>query len=392
MRAPLWVKLLCIGAVVAACGRTDAPTSANPATQEVLQATDAGPRYTGGYVTTFIECVVTVTSARSTFCGSSSQPYYNGAVRGSLMTQQCAVACLEPLAPTYDAAHGWWAVQLRVRNASSQALGTFDGVTPSSWKTSVVLVEPPRSLAGLGAISVVGPTTRISADPRLPQNTLYSAYPAIIQPYGTSDFRTWTFQVPKSVTRFAFRVVVVADIEPRIKISEVMPGSLSATAPAGMYLEMDNVGTAPIAGTTLVVVDSILETRSTVVASVPIAVTDEWPSRERRIVAAADLAAVLFPRVYSSFPLRYKIAEGRTHRIRVRVGSRTGKVLDELWMDPTFRVAGIGFERAYLDYSNTVTKLYYPAWAGSTDTVRTRCAGSSTCPVLTGSPGKANLR
>jgi hypothetical protein len=391
MRISLCMKLLFATALATACGRQDSPTTVNPPVQ-VTQPTTSGPRFSGGYVSTYIECVVTVwTTGPMANCGSGSQPYYSDGPRSSLITQQCVVACVEPLAPTYDASHGWWAVKLRVHNKSSQAFGTFDGVTPSSWKTSVVLVEPPRSVSGLGVVSVVGPTARISAHPSLPPNTLYRTYPGIIQPYGASDYLPWTFNVPRSVTRFAFRVAVVADVEPRIKISELMPGLKSATASAGMILEMDNVGTASIGvRTTLVIVDSIRETHSVVVATMRM--TDEWQPRERRIVASADHRSVLFTPIYGLFPTQYRIDNTKSHRIRVRVGSRTGKVLDELWVDPNFRLAGSGFERTYSDYSNTVTKFYYPAWVSVTTPVSTRCAGSLTCPVLTGSPGKANSR
>ena len=394
MRISRGAGLLLVTLVAAACGRQDSPTAA-PAPAQAAQPAPAEPRLSGGYVTTFIECVVTVWTTPMANCGSGSQPYLSRA-RGSLMTQQCDVACVEAATPTYDAAHGWWAVKLRVRNSSSQAFGSFDGVTASSWKTSVVLVEPPRSLAGLGAISVVGPTTRISAHPSLPANTLYGSYPGILQPYGVSDYRPWTFLVPRSVTRFAFRVVVVADVEPRIKISELMPGLKlgvqSSTARAGLILEMDNVGRAPIARTTLFVVDSIVETHSVVVATMAVPTSDEWPTRQRRIVASQDLQSVLFTRIHGFFPQYYMIDGTKTHRIRVRVGSRTGKVLDELWVNPGLAQRGIGEERTYSDYSYMPTKLYFPAWVGVTTPVPTRCAGLAGCPVLTGSPGRANPR
>lgn len=372
---------------LAACGK-DAPTVSGAPSAVDSRGPDL--RYSAGYVGNFIECVVTVrNSSPSTDCTSSSQSLASRAARGAVFTQQEDIVNLEAREPTYDAKHGWFKVQVRVHNHSYYSIGTVDGTNPSSWKTSVVLLEPPRVLVGSGTASVAAPTLRVSAHPSLPRNTLYRSYPGITRGYQKTDWGDWDFKLSSGVRQFVFRVVIVADMEALVKISEVNPGlrgPTSSSPSAGVILEMDNVGSAAITNTTLFIVDSIVGSRSVVYAKMPI--TDDWPKRGRRIVASADLRSVLFTPIYGLFPSKYVFDNTKSHRIRVRVGSLKGRVLDELQIDAnTIRLAGFGFEREYRDYQYTVTRLN-DAWHASTTQVRTQCAGAPTCPVLTGSPGE----
>lgn len=380
------VLLLTFG--VAACEQHDTPTLSD-ALAANAQPDLSAPRFAANYASAHIECVVTIRSdLPSTRCGSATR--ISSDVRATVIAQQCTIVCVEPLPPTYDARNGWWVVQFRLRNRSYQPLGTLDGRTPSAWKTSLVMVDVPRATIGAGTIEVRSPTARISAHASLPRSMPYLTYPGILPQGQPSEFRSFGLRIPSGIRQFTLRMVIVADLLPLVKITEVMPGMRVGEMYAGAYVELENVGSAAISTMTLLVVDSIPERKSAVVASMPI--SDDWQPRERRIVAAADLRSVLFTPVYGQFPSRHVFDNTYTNRIRVMSGGRYGKVLDDVWINPrTVALAGRAFERAYRDMGGTSSKVYDPAWTPATDLVPTRCAGALTCPVLRGTPGKSPL-
>lgn len=390
MRTPI-PGLVLLTALAVACAPADSPTLPGLPRAEVQAA---APVYSGAYVTTFIECVVSVwVPTPSTTCRSASQPYRSTNISAALVTQQCSVACLDATTPVYNQKGGWFAVDLRIRTGSSQALGTADGVTAASRGTALVLLETPRSLAGVGTIGVLDPKHRISAHPSLPRDALYSFFGGIIRPGQSTAWRPWLFRVPQSVQRFAFRVAIVTDVEPRVRITEVLPGLRNADASiaAGAMVELQNVGVAPISNTTLLVLDSLSvgPARAPVVAGVPVGILDEWRPGERRVVAAQDLARVLLPSLAGWFPSRYIFDSAWQHNLRVVSGGRGGRVLDEVVIvQRTFAASGVAWERSSREMGVSSTKIMYPAWTGVTTVAPTRCAGEAGCPVFKATPGR----
>ncbi|HZG41611.1 MAG TPA: hypothetical protein VEY93_01530 [Longimicrobium sp.] len=372
----------------AACAPHDSPVLPDR-TPEEIQLSSTGPSYAGAYVTSFIECTVDVwTGAPATACRSASQPYLGVGVHAALITQQCNVVCVDALPPAYEG--GAIVVNVRVRNAGRQAIGTADGLTASGRGTALVLLETPRSVAGLGAIRVADPKHTITAHPALPPNTLYSRFDGIIPPSKFTAWRRWIFGVPQTVRRFSFRVAVITDVEPLVKITEVLPGlRTQGVVRAGAMVELQNVGAAPISNTTLLVLDSLGAGQPTRVAGVPVAVTDEWHPGERRIVGASDLQRILVAPLAGWFPERYVFEYGWQHRLRVVVGSRGGRVLDEVIIPQnTFAASGVAWERSAKAMAEASTKIQYPAWTGVTTVAPTRCAGQTGCPVLKASPAR----
>lgn len=381
------VGLLLLAVHLAACAPQDSPVLPERTAEEVQFA--AGPSYAGAYVTSFIECTADVwTGVPATTCRSASQPYLAGGAHAALITQQCSVACVDALPPVYEG--GAWVVNVRVRNAGRQALGTADGLSASGRGTALVLLETPRSVAGIGTIRVADPRHGITAHPALPPNTLYSRFDGIIPSGKFTAWRRWIFGVPQSVRRFSFRVAVVTDVEPLVKITEVLPGlRTQGVVRAGAMVELQNVGAAPISNTTLLVLDSLGGGQPTRVAGVPVAVTDEWRPGERRIVGALDLQRILVTPLAGWFPERHIFDSAWQHRLRVVAGGRAGRVLDEvIILQNTFAASGVAWERSASAMAVSSTKIQYPAWTDVKVAAATRCAGQAGCPVLKASPGR----
>lgn len=386
MRSAFVGHVLLIALITAACGRHDAPTFVDTGN---IQENATEPRYSANYASGYIECVVNIRGdLPSTRCGSALSG--SSGASAALITQQCTLTCVEPLPPTYNARNGLWIVQFRLRHRSYQPLGTLDGRTPSAWKTSLVMADVPRATIGAGTILVKSPTARISAHPKLPRSMPYLTYPGILFQGQPSDFRSFGLHIPAGIRQFVLRVAIVADVQPLLKITEVMPGVRVGKTSAGAFVELENVGSAAISNTTLLVVDSIPERKTVVIASMRIA--DDWEPRERRIVASSDLRSVLFTPIYGQFPSQHVFDNRYTHRIRVMSGGRYGKLLDDLWINPaTVALGGTAFERAYRDMGGSSTKLYHPAWTPATEIIPTRCAGAATCPILKGTPAKSPI-
>ncbi len=388
MRPTIVGSLLFLTLIVTACAEESTPTSTDilgRSTQAALSTASYAANYASGY----IECVVNIrVDVPSTTCVSARRE--SSAVQQALITQQCTIVCVEPLAPGYNPKSGHWVVQFRLRTRTYQAFGTLDGRTPSAWKTSLVMADVPRATIGAGTILVKLPTARISAHPSLPRNMPYLTYPGILFQGQPSEFKSFGLHVPAGIRQFVLRLAVVADVQPLIKITEVMPGMRVGKMNAGAFVELENVGSAAISNTTLLVVDSIPERKTSIVASMRI--TDDWQPRERRIVAAADLRSVLFTSIYGQFPSQHIFDNRYTHRVRVMAGGRYGKLLDDLWINPaTVAIGGTAYERAYRDMGGSTTKLYYPAWTSATEIIPTRCSGAATCPILKGTPAKSPI-
>lgn len=372
----------------AACSPHDVPVLPDR-TPEEIQLSSTGPSYAGAYVTSFIECTVDVwTGAPATACRSASQPNLGVDVRAALITQQCNLVCVDALPPVYEG--GAFVVNVRVRNAGKQAIGTADGLTVSGRGTALVLLETPRSVAGLGTIRVADPKHTITAHPALPPNTLYSRFDGIIPPNKFTAWRRWIFGVPQTVRRFSFRVAVITDVEPLVKITEVLPGlRTQGVVRAGAMVELQNVGAAPISNTTLLVLDSLGVGQPTRVAGVQVAVTDEWRPGERRIVGASDLQRILVAPLAGWFPERHIFDSAWQHRLRVVAGGRGGRVLDEVViLQNTFAASGVAWERSAGAMAVASSKIQYPAWTDVKTVAPTRCAGQTGCPVLKASPAR----
>lgn len=384
------VGLLLLTVSSGACALDDSPTLSDARTGGVSLVSSPSLVAAGSYAGPLIECRFAIRSGLpSTGCASVLQP--GATPRATVFPQQCQIVCVQALSPTYDPKSGLWVVQFRLTDQSYQPLGTLDGRTPSSWKTSIVMVDVPRATIGAGTIEVRSPTARISAHPSLPRSMPYLTYPGIHPQGQPSDFHSFGLVIPGGIREFVLRVVVVADLMPLVKLTEAMPGvRTGTTVSTGAYLELENVGSAPIGGTTLVVVDSVTERKTVVLANMPI--TDDWQPRERRVVASTDLRPVLVAPVYGVFPTKHVFDDAVSHRIRVMTGGRYGRVADDLWINArTIALGGTAFERAYSDMGGSSTKLYDPAWKSATERVPTRCAGAAGCPILKGTPGKSPI-
>lgn len=380
MRTTL-VSLVVLTTLVAACGPHDSPVLADASAAQTQSAPAAA-----GYVSHVIECTVDL-RYRTTRCQTASaSPSASTGARAAILVRQCEVVCVEAGVPVYNSSRGWWMVDVGLRNVSRQQMGTADGVRPAGFKTSLILLDRPHAVVGTGTISVGLPNTRISAH-GLPRNTLYSSFAGILRPGERTPPRQWGFRVPPGVTRFAYRVVVVSHVEPRILIMEVMPGQRTpqGTVTAGAMVELRNVGWASVTSPTLVLVDSVVGGRTTAV-SVP--VPGEWLPGERRIVAAADLERVLVPALAGRFPARHLFNNTQQHRLRLMSGGRAGRLLSEaVLVENTVALGGGSFERSWMETEVTSTRILYPDWTSVPTLAPTRCAGQPGCPVLRGTPG-----
>ncbi|HEX6368066.1 MAG TPA: Ig-like domain-containing protein [Longimicrobium sp.] len=115
-------------------------------------------------------------------------------------------------------------MDVTVENLTAQALGTADGVTPSSDGVRVFFHSGPTATAGEGTVSVAnadGEAIVLAAAQK------YFQYDGILPPGDTTPLREWRFSLPNTVTSFTFGVYVAAPVR-----AEAGWAGMSPIAPA----------------------------------------------------------------------------------------------------------------------------------------------------------------
>ena len=158
-----------------------------------------------------LDCRVSV-EAYTLTCAPTprASPVLPSGVNASLIIggQNLYVTLASP-AGIYDAGGGVLTSAVTIKNLLSQALGTSDGRTPDAAGVKVFFHTLPVVTGGTGTVSVRNAdgsgTFTASGQP-------YFTYLELIPGNGTSDAKTWQFNLPPTVTSFSFQVYVQASL------------------------------------------------------------------------------------------------------------------------------------------------------------------------------------
>ncbi|HKP76211.1 MAG TPA: Ig-like domain-containing protein [Longimicrobiaceae bacterium] len=194
-----------------------------------------------------------------------------------------------------------------VENLTAQALGTVDGVTPSTNGVRVFFESGPNVTGGTGTVSVANADGQ-AAFTRAEQP--YFRYAGILAPGSTTPAREWRFTVPSTVTSFSFSLYVAADV--RVE---------------GGWIELSPVGPSLVEGDTQRLAPVVRGVTGRVLPGE--AVT--WESSDP-VIATVDGAGLVTARVRGTATIT-ATAGGRSGRVSVQV--------TPTWEKPAPTVVGI---------------------------------------------------
>jgi len=124
-----------------------------------------------------------------------------------------------------------------------QAMGTADGVNADADGMRVFFNTGPTATSGSGTITVqTADSAALTSSEKQP---LYR-YAGILEPGTTTPAQGWLLNVPNTVNTFAFTLYVATQLEPAVVITEVMANPAGVTDENGEYVEIRNMGIAPV--------------------------------------------------------------------------------------------------------------------------------------------------
>jgi uncharacterized protein YjdB len=181
-----------------------------------VPADDPAGSARGGYLTTEFRCSVTVAS-RQTSCVEARA----AGVRGDLIMGSGYVQ-LNSRNVSYDGVQNF-TFQVAATNLIHQKIGTTDGSTVASTGIRVFFALEPYATSGSGTITVVPD----GYDAFTASNQPYYEYDQILDNNVQSSWKGWLFQMPPTVTTFAFTVYVSAPVQFPVGWITVNPDSWS---------------------------------------------------------------------------------------------------------------------------------------------------------------------
>lgn len=154
-----------------------------------------------------VTCQVDLTAAAARCTPAQSDSA--GASRALVLGGQGRYINLEPGSVDYNPASQSWNINMSLRNLVPQPLGTTDGTTLDPNGVRVFLQAGPYIITGNGTVGVTpdGHGTFTAA------NQPYWQYNSVLDPFEVSPSRTWSFQVPATVTNFGFTAYVAAAVQ-----------------------------------------------------------------------------------------------------------------------------------------------------------------------------------
>jgi hypothetical protein len=135
-------------------------------------------------------------------------PPEGGASTDLILGGQNRYVNLEMGAVNYDPGTQTYQLTVSVRNLIQQALGTTDGVSLDPNGVRVFLQDGPNTTSGTGDVTVAPDgkgTFTATGQP-------YFQYNTVLDQFELSSPRTWNFQMPSTVTAFAFTAYVSAAV------------------------------------------------------------------------------------------------------------------------------------------------------------------------------------
>jgi hypothetical protein len=153
-----------------------------------------------------VSCRVDV-KAGTARCDDDPEP--EGPATDLILGGQNQYVNLELGAVNYDHGTSSYQLDVSVRNLIQQPLGTTDGVSLDPNGVRVFLQAGPNTTTGSGNVTVIpdGLGTFTAT------NQPYYQYNSVLDQFETSAPRTWSFQMPATVTAFAFTAYVSAAVQ-----------------------------------------------------------------------------------------------------------------------------------------------------------------------------------
>lgn len=200
-----------------ACGAAGALALALGACTDSPTGTDGGgPQDPGGptgpgtgapIVISAVECTAEVASKKIE-C-TDPTPLSGGPRAAIIVGGQNKYVTLTSSNVEYDGGTTAFTFDVTLRNLIEQPMGTTDGVALDPSGIRVFFHESPVATGGAGAITVSADGTGTFTAANQP----YYQYNTVLDQFELSAPRTWQFNVPATVTSFAFKVYVSAPVE-----------------------------------------------------------------------------------------------------------------------------------------------------------------------------------
>jgi len=202
-RSVVWLALG--AALLAACSERPVPSPAEPEQPElpVLVKSQAA-----------LNCSVSVRSRTVSCVTPEPELPTNG--NGLLVGGQGMFVFLNSSNITYDAGTGAFEFDVSVQNLIPQAMATADGSTSSAEGVRVFFHQTPFATGGTGDITVIadGTGTFTGADqPYYQYSGTELGADGILSTNETSSAQRWHFNIPNTVTNFAFTVLVATEVQ-----------------------------------------------------------------------------------------------------------------------------------------------------------------------------------
>jgi hypothetical protein len=250
-----------------------------------------------------LQCQIDV-RAQALACGPASPATAPG-VSAAIIGGQGMHVRLASSGTSYDSATAVFRTNVTVENLLTQALGTTDGTSAAPEGVRVFFHSAPVATEGAGDVSVSNADGEAIFTAAAQQ---YFQYAAPLAPGDTTAPREWRFDVPATVVRFAFTVLVAAPV----------PG----TAPAGIvFLGGSNVADTVDAAQSTPLVIGVRGPGGNPVANTLVRVqSGRMPDFPYSV--EMETAAIGAP-FFTDSAVGMTDAEG-TFRARVRMGRRTG--------------------------------------------------------------------
>ena len=214
---PRFSPALVVGALLLAAACTDR----SPVSPEPQPGEEPGGGTPGRPVHLMaVSCTVNV---REGVARCDDAPPPEGPATDLILGGQNRYVNLEVGAVSYDQNTQSYLIDVAIRNLIPQALGTVNGTTLDPNGVRVFLQAGPNATLGSGNVSVIpdGFGTFTAS------NQPYYQYNAVLDPFEVSPSRTWAFQMPTTVTSFAFTAYVSAAVQFPDGWVDVSPGPLT---------------------------------------------------------------------------------------------------------------------------------------------------------------------
>lgn len=153
-----------------------------------------------------VSCVVDVVAGTSR-CEDAPNP--DGPATDLVLGGQNQYVNLDLGAVHYDHTSQSYKLNVSVRNLIRQALGTTNGLALDPNGVRVFLQTGPFVTAGTGSVTVLPDGVGIFTASNQP----YYQYNQVLDQFETSGPRTWSFQMPETVTAFGFTAYVSAAVQ-----------------------------------------------------------------------------------------------------------------------------------------------------------------------------------